>query len=62
MGYFKKIAGCIKKITTLLIISFLLFNLIIIIPEPLMNIQSVNALRYDKNTNLTYSDASFIER
>ncbi len=56
----KKLGECLKEITILLIISIVLFNLIIILPKPLTITSPTDALRFDKITNLTYSDASFV--
>jgi predicted transcriptional regulator len=59
LGNFKKIGVFLRKLATLFIISFLLFNIFMIIPEQLSFIKPTNALRFDKYTNITYSDASF---
>jgi hypothetical protein len=46
-----------KKITVILIVSLLLFNLFLIIPEPLTPVPKVSALRYGMDTDLSTVDA-----
>jgi predicted transcriptional regulator len=50
----------LKKIVILFIISFLLFNLIIISPEPINMTNSAKAMRFTMDTDLGFSDASYI--
>ena len=60
MRYLYKIGGCIRKIISIYIISFLIFNLFIISPEPVTSAFNAHAGRYGEDVNLSAVDGSII--
>jgi hypothetical protein len=49
-----------KKLSAIIIVSLLLFNIFMLLPKPVAITTPVSALRYGKDTDLSMVDASFL--